>query len=149
LMVWAGLGIAVALAVAALVLGTAVTRSDVGEQIAQRTAAAYHALPPEQRNRTAVVGESYIVAAYIDGFSDEYALPKAYSPNRSYAYFPHPAEEQDAVLYVGSNPNRLRPYFLDVREVGDVTGDMHSWLFTGRREAWGDVWPRLRTLSVA
>jgi hypothetical protein len=42
-----------------------IVRSDVGEQIAQRTADAYRGLPQAQRDRTVVFGESYSVAAYL------------------------------------------------------------------------------------
>lgn len=45
-----------------LMLSVTIVRSDVGEQIAQRTADAYRGLPQAQRDRTVVFGESYIVA---------------------------------------------------------------------------------------
>ncbi|MGH4018871.1 MAG: hypothetical protein ACRDT0_06435 [Pseudonocardiaceae bacterium] len=44
------------------------------------------------------MGQSYIVAAYIDGYSSQYGTPQAYSSNRSYGYFPLPPEEQDTVV---------------------------------------------------
>ncbi len=88
-----------------LVLSATIVDHGVGEGIAQRTAAAYHALPPEQQDRTAIMGQSYILAAYLDGYSAQYRLPAAYSGNRSYGYFPPPPESDDAVLYVGSTPD--------------------------------------------
>ncbi len=147
--VWPGLALSVAVAVGTLILSVSIVRSDVGEQIAQRTAAAYHALPQGRRDRTVVFGDSYIIAAYLDGYSGRYQLPHAYSANRSYGYFPPPPPDHDAVLYVGRDPDELRPYFKDVRTVGDVGDEMHAYLLTGQRQPWDAIWPRLRTLTVS
>jgi hypothetical protein len=86
-LIWPGYALSAALAVGLLILSVSIVRSDVGEQIARRTAQAYRALPQAQRDRTVVFGESYIVAAYLDGYSKRYGLPEAYSANRSYGYF--------------------------------------------------------------
>jgi hypothetical protein len=87
---------------------------------------AYRAQPQAQRDRTAVLGESYIVAAYLDGDSERYQLPDAYSANRSYGYFPPPPADHDAVLYIGRDPAALGAYLADTRRVGDVGEDMHA-----------------------
>jgi hypothetical protein len=84
----AGVAAAMAVAVGALVVSVSITRSDVGENIARRTADVYHALPAAQRDRTVIVGESYIVAAFLDGVAPKYQLPTSYSTNRSYGYYP-------------------------------------------------------------
>ena len=89
-LVWPAYLLSAALAVGALILSASIVRSDVGEQIARRTADAYHALPADQRERTVVLSDSYIIAAYMDGYSKRYHLPEAYSTNRSYGYFPPP-----------------------------------------------------------
>jgi hypothetical protein len=73
------------------VVSVSITRSDVGENIARRTADVYDALPASQRDRTVIVGESYIVAAFLDGVAPKYHLPTSYSTGRSYGYFPPPA----------------------------------------------------------
>jgi hypothetical protein len=131
------------------VLGTVLTKTDDGERIAQRTAASLHGLAPDVRERTVVVGESYIIAAYVDGFSTRYDLPAAYSPSRSYGYFPEPTDEKDAALFVGSDPEELRPYFGHVRKIGDVTSDLGAFLLTDRRQPWSVIWPRMRNLTVS
>jgi len=124
-------------------------RSDVREDIARRAAAAYHALPPDQQARTVVMGQSYILAAYLDGYSTAYCLPQAFSSNRSYGYFPPPPDGADAVLYVGSGPDEVAPYFADVRKVADGGADASVWLCTGRREPWASFCPQLRHLTVS
>jgi hypothetical protein len=138
-----------ALAVGILILSVKIVRYDVGERIAQRTADAYRGLPQAQRDRTVLFGESYIVAAYLDGYSRRYQLPGAYSANRSYGYFPPPPADHDTVLYVGRDPGALRSGFADVRTVGDVSEDMHAYLLMGQRQSWDQMWTRLRTLTVS
>jgi hypothetical protein len=89
------------------------------------------------------------VAAYLDGLGPKYGLPTAFSPNRSYGYFPPPAARQDVVLFVGREPDSLRPYFTDVRRVADIGDDVHAFVLTGQREPWGSMWLRLRTVTVS
>jgi hypothetical protein len=146
---WPTVATSAALAVGTLVLSVALVRDDVGQRIASRTADAYHALPDAQRQRTVVIGQSYIVAAYIDGYSNDYSLPKAFSVNRSYGYFPPPPADSDTALYVGSDADDIRPYFADVRRVGDIGDDLGVYLLTGQRQSWDVLWPQLRTLTVS
>lgn len=47
------------------------------------------------------------------------------------------------------DPGALRPYFADVRTVGDIGEDMHAYLLTGQRQSWQEIWPPLRTLTVS
>jgi hypothetical protein len=148
-LIWPAYGLSVALAVGMLMLSVSIVRAPTGEQIAERAADAFHAIPPSQRDRTILFGESYIVAAYLDGYSRRYALPAAYSANRSYGYFPEPPADDDSVLYIGRDPGALGRYFADVRRLGDVGEDMHTYLLTGKRRPWHEFWPQLRTLTVA
>lgn len=147
-LLWPTVAMSVALALGILVLSVFLVRDDAGQQIARRTAEAYHALPDAQRERTVVIGQSYIVAAYIDGYSDRYSLPKAFSVNRSYGYFPPPPDDSDNALYVGRDPDDFRQYFADVREVGDIGEDMGVYLLTGQRQSWDQIWPQARNLTV-
>ncbi|WP_345603159.1 glycosyltransferase family 39 protein [Pseudonocardia adelaidensis] len=141
-----------AAAAGGLLLFTATTitaaSDDIGEAIAQRASAAYHDLPPGVREHTALMGGSYIVAAYLDGYSLQYDLPQAHSGNRGYGWFPPPSEDEDTVLFVGSDPEPLRPYFSDVRMLADGGPDASVWLCSGRELPWDELWPRLRTLTV-
>lgn len=147
--VWPAYALSTVAAGGMLVLSSSVTQSDAAEGIAQQAAAAYHALPADQQRRTAIMGESYIVAAYIDGYGTALDLPKAYSSNRSYGYFPPPPEGQDAVLYIGSDPDEVRPHFTEVRQVAGDGSLLSAWLCTGKREPWASLWPQLRHLTVA
>jgi hypothetical protein len=146
---WIAVASSIALAAGALILSVSLTRSDVGEQIARRTAEAYYALPGEQRGRSAIVGESYIVAAYLDGYSDRYRLPQAYSLSRSYGYFAPPPDDADTVLFVGRDPGKLRRYFDTSRQIADIGDDMRAYLLTGQRQSWNAIWAKERTLTVS
>jgi hypothetical protein len=96
------------------------------------------------------MGDSYIIAAYLDGYSLEYGLPQAYSAAAAATAGSRPRPEDDiSVLFVGDSPDALRPYFSDVRLVTDGGQDASVWLCNGRQEPWAQLWPRLRTLSVA
>lgn len=145
----AAVAASVALAAGVLVLSVSLTRSDAGEQIARRTADAYHGLAAGQRSRTVIVGESYIVAAYVDGYSDRYRLPEAYSLSRSYGFFEPPPAEADSMLFVGRDPQALRQYFDTSKPIADVGDEMHAYLLSGRRLTWDAIWSRERTLTVS
>ena len=114
------------MALATLVLSVSLTPSDVGEQIARRTA-----------------------DAYLDGNSYRYRLPEAYSLSRSYGYFTPPRPELDTVLYIGRDPAQLRGYFDTSREIADIGDDMRAYVLTGRRKSWESIWSRERTLTVS
>ena len=146
----AGIGVALGVAstVALLIVSVRAVDSPVPDQIAARTAVSLSALPPEQRRRTAVIGESYIIAAYLDGYSDRHDLPRAYSLNRSYGYLEPPPETQDDALYVGAEPGVLGAYFRTVRQVGQAGDDIPIWLLTGRNTPWAQIWDTERTLTV-
>jgi hypothetical protein len=148
-LVWPTYALSLALALGMLVLSVSLVRTDDVERIAQRTADAYRALPAGQRERTVMIGESYIVAAYIDAYAKRYHLPEAYSTNRSYGYFPPPPAEYYTALYIGRDPDELRPYFADVRVIGDIGEDMHAFLMTGRQQPWDRIWSQSRSLTVS
>lgn len=148
-LVWPACVASVALALGALVISTTAVHSDVPEKIAQRAGDVYRSLPADRREHTALLGDAYLVAAYLDGYGHRYGLPAAYSLNRSYGYFPPPPADQSDVLYIGKDPGELRQYFRGVRAAGDISEDMHAYLLTGRQQPWELIWPRLRNLTVS
>ncbi|KAA5837304.1 glycosyltransferase family 39 protein [Saccharopolyspora hirsuta] len=111
--------------------------------VARDTSAAYTALPPQQQERTAVVGDSYIITAMVEVGRARYDLPEAYSPHRGYGFFGPPDEQVDSVLLVG-DPEDLRGHFTDVRQVH--AGAVPIWLCTGKIGTWAEIWPRLQHL---
>ncbi|MFC8044590.1 glycosyltransferase family 39 protein [Nocardia sp. NPDC057353] len=143
---WPGFVLATAAAAGMLAVSVVSAKPDVPRTIAREASAAYDALPTAERDRTAVFGESYIVAAYLDLYAP--TIAPAYSTNRSYGYFDPPPDSARDVLYVGTAPDELRPHFADCRELRPVDEEMAVWQCTGLREPWPELWPRLRHLSV-
>jgi 4-amino-4-deoxy-L-arabinose transferase-like glycosyltransferase len=134
-------------AVAVLVGSVPVVAPLAGRGIADTATAAHSSLTPAQQARTAIVGQSYIISAYLDVYAD---LPPAYGLNRAYGWFPPPVESQDGALYVGSDPDELAPYFADVRRLADpAAATTGVWLLTGRSQPWETIWERGRGLTVS
>lgn len=150
---WPAFALSVAVAGGFVAVGhvAAVESATIGAGIASRTAAAYHALPAAQRERTAVLGQSYITAAYLDVHGPRDGLPPVFSTSRGYGYFPPPSEDRDAVLYAG-DPAELRPYFAELHQIaagGPDPREQGVWLGTGRSTPWDVIWVRRRHLDVA
>ncbi|WP_280269634.1 glycosyltransferase family 39 protein [Nocardia wallacei] len=144
--VWPAYALSVAAAAGMLGFATVAAGSDVPQAIARRAETAYRALPAQDRESTIVMGQSYIVAAYLDVYAHD--LPAAYSTNRSYGYFPPPPDSARDALYVGTAPDELRDHFGACRTVLDEGEDQKVWLCTDRRQPWSQLWPRLRHLDV-
>jgi 4-amino-4-deoxy-L-arabinose transferase-like glycosyltransferase len=145
---WPASVLAVAAAAAMVALSVPMAAPTVADRITAATTRAYAELPPGQREHTAVMAESYIYAAFLDVDPAEGTLPPVVSSNRSYGWFPPPSDDVDTVLYVGADADELRPWFADVRPVGDVGTEARLWLATGRQVSWADFWPSLRHLDV-
>lgn len=139
----------VAAAAVLLVVSAQTTPPELGNRIARVTAAAFRDLPDSQRGRTALLGGSYITAAYLDGAAPRYGLPPAYSTNRSYGYFPPPPDTVDQALYLATEPDGMSEHFTSVRTLANVNDDLRLYLLRQRRHSWDQIWSDLRTLTVS
>jgi 4-amino-4-deoxy-L-arabinose transferase-like glycosyltransferase len=149
---WPVCALSAAIAVAAAIVVPAVVLRPAAQawpRLADTVARAYRALPPEERQRTAVLAESYPFAAAIDYFGPTRGLPPAYSGYRGYGYFDPPPADRDIVLYVGSDPGALRGAFTDVHPVtpANPSFDTQLWLCRGQRTPWPGLWPELRRMQ--
>ncbi|GAA1981152.1 ArnT family glycosyltransferase [Amycolatopsis minnesotensis] len=151
--VWPAAALSVATAVGMLIVSWTIINpagGSVGQRLATGAGQVYQGLSPQQRERTAVFGESYVVAADLDVFGPEHGLPLAYSGNRGYGYLAPPADTQDQVLYVGRDPKELRPFFASVQRLQVLGDDGYAvWTCTGKRASWQDIWPKITTLTVS
>jgi 4-amino-4-deoxy-L-arabinose transferase-like glycosyltransferase len=69
------------------------------EEMAQKTAAAYHSLDSSQRASTIIFCDNYGMAGAIDYYRKKYQLPEAYSDNASFLYWiPDSIHFQNLVL---------------------------------------------------
>ncbi|WP_460957740.1 ArnT family glycosyltransferase [Parasphingorhabdus pacifica] len=112
--------------------------------LTRKVATAYHSLPAGAREHTAIMANMYGVAAVIDVRGEERGLPRAHSAHRGYGAFGPPDEDATSVLFVGREPSDVRPYFDELRSVGD--DELEIWLLSGRTEPWTEIWPRIRHL---
>ncbi len=117
---------------------------------ARSVAGAFAHLP--DRERTAVVTETYWQASALDRYGRDLGLPEPASGNRGYATLVVPPESTTGVLFVGEDPRPLLGHFADLRPIGKVdTGaakpsyfdGVPLWLATGRVEPWSKLWPKL------
>ncbi|MFI7004438.1 glycosyltransferase family 39 protein [Nocardia sp. NPDC050175] len=146
--VWPAYVLSIAAAAGMLAVAAVSTKTDVPQAIVQRTVTAYQALPAQDRDSTIVMGQSYIIAAYLDVYARPGELPTAYSTNRSYGYFPPPPDSARNVLYIGTAPDELRDHFASCRKLIDDDEDQAVWLCSDRQASWQDLWPQLRHLDM-
>ncbi|MDE8647607.1 glycosyltransferase family 39 protein [Rhodococcus qingshengii] len=122
-------------------------------EVADVIADAYHSLPPEARENSAVVSEWYWDAALVNRYGPERGLPDAYSPHRGMWDFGPPSAETQNVLFIDSDPDYLRQYFANVQPLTSITsGGMANlfsepipvWLCSGPLQPWSQMWTEMR-----
>jgi hypothetical protein len=145
---WPAGVLSVALAAAMLSASAGAADPAVPERIVGEVARVRDGLPPDQRDRSVVVGGSYIFAAYVDTADPALGLPPGYSGNRSYGYFDPPPDDHDVVIFLGRDPGLLAPTGVVLRPVTDLGDGNRVWLGEGMTHPWSQVWPQLRTLVV-
>jgi len=90
------------------------------ENMTATIARVYHALPPEQRGRAAILAGNYGEAAAVDFFGPGYGLPKAISGHNNYwLWGPHGATGE-VVIAVGIPKDALAQYFATVEQADMV-----------------------------
>lgn len=147
---WPAYALSVAAAAGMLAVSVTSVKTEAPLRIARLAETAYRSLPERDRGATIVMGQSYIVAAYVDVYAHD--LSQAYSSNRSYGYFTPPPDSARDVLYIGTAPDELRDHFGLCRRIlsdrDDLGTDQKAWLCTDRREPWARFWPGLRHLDL-
>ncbi|WP_405137087.1 hypothetical protein [Nocardia sp. NBC_01388] len=125
-------------------------------ELGEATAAAYTALPPDERANAVVIGDSYWQASSLDTVRRKYGLPAVYSPSRGFGYFGTPPETATTVLWVGGDGVEPRKWCTDVTAAGradarlgipGVTRDITLWRCDHPHESWSHEWPNMRHLG--
>ncbi|QFU91549.1 glycosyltransferase family 39 protein [Amycolatopsis sp. YIM 10] len=127
-------------------------------EFADSVAAIHRSLPPEQRERTAIVTQMYWQASALDHYGPGRGLPEPASGNRGYWTLTTPPATADTVLYVGADSPVLRAHFAQVVQVGVVDTGLPSapmftqgvpiWLATGPSAPLPELWPAFRDLAL-
>jgi len=90
------------------------------ENMTATIARVYHALPPEQRARAAVLTGNYGEAAAVDFFGPRYGLPKAISGHNNYWLWGPRGATGEVVIAVGIPRAALEKYFAAVEQVDTI-----------------------------
>ncbi len=122
-------------------------------EMAQAVAAAYHAIPAPERERTAIFGQDYGQAGAIDFYGPKLGLPKAISGHLTYWYWGPRGYTGEIMLVMGDRREVLDQKFERVEKVGTVghpyaMRSQHGDLFLCRGpKGWKnlqEIWPRLK-----
>ena len=80
------------------------------EEMVATVAQVYHALPPEQRAKTAILAGNYGEAGAIDFFGARYGLPKSISPHQNYYYWGPREYTGESVILLEWTPKGAQPW---------------------------------------
>lgn len=131
-----------------------VARDSVGWPVyVRQVAAAVDALPPEQRERVALVATNYGEAGALDRFGPEHELPEVHSGHNALADRPGPPADATVAVVVGWQAERVPSLFRSCETVGRL--DNGVGVDNEEQGApiavchdpvggWAEVWPRLR-----
>jgi 4-amino-4-deoxy-L-arabinose transferase-like glycosyltransferase len=88
------------------------------EEMVREVARIYHALPPEQRAKTAIYGSNYGQAAAIDFYGPKYGLPRAISGHQNYYLWGPREYTGESMIVIASAIVRTRPLYDRIEVVG-------------------------------
>lgn len=95
------------------------------DEMVDAVAAAYHALPPEEQARAAVIGNNYGESGAIDLLGPKHGLPlPALGTHQSYWLWGPGDPGKDVLIVLGDRPERLRRWCADVRVAAELS---HPW----------------------
>jgi 4-amino-4-deoxy-L-arabinose transferase-like glycosyltransferase len=99
------------------------------DEMVGAVAAVYHALPPEEQARVAIVGNNYGESGAIDLLGPKYGLPmKALGTHQSYWLWGPGDPGKDVLIVLGDRPERLERWCGDVQVAAEL------------EHPWGAVW---------
>ncbi len=123
-------------------------------EMVQGVAAAYYALPPEVRAKTAIWGENYAQAGAVDFYGPALGLPKAIGGHLNYWYWGPQGYTGESVLLLGAEWRDIAPIFAKCQEVGRVS---HPWSMPrqrfpiywcqGLKQPLPQMWPAVKNWS--
>jgi hypothetical protein len=120
-------------------------------EMVERVAKVYHALPEEERAKTAIFAGNYGEAGAIDFFGPRYGLPKAISGHQNY-YFCGPRDYTGEVMVVLQGDRKdLESHFASVTD-GPETGHPYGmaeenytiYICRGLKAPLRQVWPQVK-----
>jgi hypothetical protein len=122
------------------------------EEMVQRVARAYHALPAEDRARCSIFADNYGEAGAIDFFGPSYGLPPAISPHNNYWLWGPRGGTGDVMILVGGDRGSHHEDFRSSVKV-DSTSCEHCmpyenaapiWVCRGLNKPLAERWKEIR-----
>jgi hypothetical protein len=91
------------------------------DEMVAAVASAYHALPPDEQARAAVVGNNYGESGAVDLLGPKYGLPlRALGVHQSYWLWGPGPPGKDVLIVLGDRPETLRRFCGDVQVVAEL-----------------------------
>jgi len=103
------------------------------DEIAAKTAAAYHTLTPQQQKHTVIFADNYGEAGALHAYRNKYDLPQAVCLNSSFALWAPESLKADYIIYVSddNDVSDLKPVVESYRRVGGVENKLAREYGTG------------------
>jgi 4-amino-4-deoxy-L-arabinose transferase-like glycosyltransferase len=121
-------------------------------ELVATVASVYHAMPPEEQARVAIIGNNYGDSGAVDLLGPRYGLPmKALGTHQSYWLWGPGDPTKDVLIVLGDRPEGLRKWCEDVEVAAELA---HPWtavwenrpVLVCRRPRYTieELWPKVR-----
>jgi len=122
------------------------------ENMVATIARVYQALPPEERQRAAIVAGNYGEAGAIDFFGSRYGLPHAISSHNSYWLWGPGNATGDVAIVIGVSREQLQQLFADVTQADTIVSEyamayetnLPVYVCRKLKRPLAEVWPELK-----
>jgi len=125
------------------------------DEMVAAVAAAYHALPPEEQARVAIIGNNYGESGAVDLLGPKHGLHlKALGTHQSYWLWGPGDPGKDVLIVLGDRPERLKQWCGDVQVAAELS---HPWgavwengpvlVCRQPRMSLRQIWPRVKHWS--
>ena len=122
------------------------------DEMVAAVAATYHAMPPEEQARVAIIGNNYGESGAIDLLGPRYGLPmKALGTHQSYWLWGPGDPAKDVLIVLGDRPEGLKQWCGDVEVAAELS---HPWTAVWEngpvlvcrrpRHAVAEIWPKVK-----
>jgi hypothetical protein len=123
------------------------------QEMAEKIAAVYRSLSPEDRSRAVFFGNNYGEAAAIDVFGRRLGLPPAISGNNTYYLWGPHGHDGSVIITIGEDWKQHANWFQSSEAVGRIAGthatlyetDKTIYVLRGMKPPLQDVWPQLKS----
>lgn len=119
-------------------------------ELNQQVADVFHALPTEEKSRTAILAGNYGEAGALELYGGEYDLPQVISPANSFWLQGAPSENIDVLIVVGYSRETAEKYFKSCVLAGEITNQYgvvneeseirDFFLCKGLHQPWSELW---------